>query len=227
MKSFREYMTEETMPYANVRSGEMDVGNSAVRDQINQLLSGVTHGKFITPYVALERVAKALANFHIFIPNQHFLEGDSGTMIWPVNQYGFKTGMNNQGEFVVSGGTEKDETHGPHMGGEGAYIASAPQEDEYSIYFEYRLTECGMFMVFCELVTKEELDEIMDDLEAELDDEGVEDEDEDEEELNEEKDDPPFEPTGSTTNAKTPRNVAKRLAQKAMKQAKEKAANKK
>lgn len=183
MKSFREYMKEETMPYANVRSGEMDVENSAVRDQINQLLAGATSSKFITPYVALERVAKTLANFHIFIPNQHFLEGDSGTLMWPVSQYGNKIGMTDQGEFVVSGGTEKDETHGPHMGGEGAYIASAPEDNEYIIYFEYRQSDCGMFMVFCEIVTKEELSEILDDLEAELEDDEGDDADDDEEGL--------------------------------------------
>ena len=218
-------MNEETMPYANVRSGEMDVENSAVRDQINQLLAGATSGKFITPYIALERVAKTLANFHIFIPSQHFLEGDSGTMMWPVSQYGNKIGMTNQGEFVVSGGTDKDETHGPHVGGEGSYIAATPEENEYTIYFEYRQSDCGMFMVFCELVSKDELAEILDDLEAEFDgDEGEDEADDDEGGLvvAEEKkahDDPPFEPTGSTTNAKTPKNIAKTLARKAMKQA--------
>jgi hypothetical protein len=174
MKTFKQFINEETMPYANVKSGEMDVGNSAVRDQINQLLAGVTDNKFVTPYIAIERVAKVLANFHIYIPSQHFLEGESGTMVWPVQQYGNKVGMNDMGQFVVDGSVKKDETHGPHMGGEGSYEANSPQSNQYSIYFEYRQGDCGMFYIFCEIVTQDELEEIMDDLEAELNDEGEE-----------------------------------------------------
>lgn len=178
MKSFKQYMKEETMPYANVRSGSMDIKDSAVRDQINQLLAGVTADKAVTPYIVLERVAKVLANFHIYIPSQHFMEGESGAMVWPINQFGAKAGMNNQGQFVVSGGVGKDETHGPHMGGEGSYIAPTVEKNDYSIFFEYRQGDCGMFTVFCEVVDNDELDEIMTDLEAELNDEGEEDEDE-------------------------------------------------
>jgi hypothetical protein len=170
MKTFKQYINEETMPFANVKSGEMNVENSSVRDQINQLLAGVTSGKFVTPYIPLERVAKTLANFHIFIPNQHFLEGESGTMVWPVKQFGNKAGMNDQGQFVVDGQVKKDLTHGPHIEGEGPYEAPEHDSDEYSIYFEYRQGDCGMFYVFCEVVDSSELEEIMDDLESELND---------------------------------------------------------
>jgi hypothetical protein len=156
MKSFKSFVKEETMPYANVKSGVMDIEDSAVRDQINQLLAGATSPKFVTPYIGMERVAKTLANFHIFIPSQVFLEGDSGNAVWPVSQFGAKMGMNNDGQVI-----------------------SAPTSD-YSVYFEYRMSDCGMFRVFCELVDQDELDEILTDLEAELNDEG-----EDEEELDE------------------------------------------
>lgn len=183
MKSFKNYMKEETVPYANVRSGTMDITDSAVRDQLNQLLSIATDSKYITPYIALEKVAKVLANFHIFIPSQHFLEGDSGALIWPINQFGVKAGMNNDGQYVVDGEYRKDYTHGPHVEGEDNEMKPASTDAEYNIFFEYRQGDCGMFQVFCEVVDREELSEIMDDLEAELNDEDSEDnKDEDEDE---------------------------------------------
>jgi hypothetical protein len=149
-------MREETMPYANIKSGVMDITDAAVRDQINQLLAGVTAMKFVTPYIALERVAKTLANFHIYLPNQGFLEGDSGAASWPIHQYGAKIGQNNDGEVVTTPAAQ------------------------FSVFFEYRMSDCGMYMVFCELVDQDELDEIMSDLEAELNDESEEEEDLDE-----------------------------------------------
>lgn len=152
MKTFKGFMKEETMPYANVKSGVMDISDSAVRDQINQLLAGVTNMKFVTPYIALERVAKTLANFHIFLPNQGFLEGDSGAATWPIHQYGAKIGQNDNGEVVTTPAAQ------------------------FHVFFEYRMSDCGMYMVFCEVVDQDELDEIMDDLEAELNDEGEEEE---------------------------------------------------
>ena len=68
MKSFKQFLNEETMPYAGTAKGIINIENSSVRDGLNSQLAGVTTGKFVTPYIALERVSKALANFHIFIP---------------------------------------------------------------------------------------------------------------------------------------------------------------
>lgn len=182
MKSFKNYMKEETVPYANVRSGTMDIKDSAVRDQINQLLSIATERKFITPYIALEKVAKVLANFHIYIPSQHFLEGDSGALVWPINQFGVKAGMTNDGQYVVKGDYRKDYTHGPHVEGEDNEMSPPRDNSDHHIFFEYRQGDCGMFEIFCEVVDQDELEEIMDDLESELNDEDKEDMKEDEDE---------------------------------------------
>ena len=147
MKSFKEFMKEETMPFAGTDQGFVGIEDPAVRDNLNQLLAGVTHDKFITPYVGLERVAKALANYHIFIPKHSFLEGDSGMLTFPINQFGGKMGMQNDGEVVTT-----------------------PASD-FTIFFEYRMGDCGMFDVFCEVVNEEELAELLADVEAELNDE--------------------------------------------------------
>jgi hypothetical protein len=155
MKSFKQFVKEETMPYAGTKSGVIDIRDAAVRDGLNQQLAGVTAGKFVTPYIAFERVCKALANFHIFPPRTSYLEGDSGAVNFRIDQFGSKMGMTDDGRVV-----------------------SAP-EDPHHLYFEYRQSDCGMFMVFCEVVDQEELEEILDDVEAEMNDDTVEDERED------------------------------------------------
>lgn len=187
MKSFKQFLNEETMPYATTAKGIMDITDSSVRDGLNSQIAGVTAGKFVTPYIALERVSKALANFHIFIPRHSFLEGDSGMFVWPINQYGIKIGQRNDGTFVRDGEVLKDTSKGPHIEGEDNKTVSEPNTDvekPFSVFFEYRQSDCGMFEVFCEVVDQDELDEILEDLEDEMNDEDKED---DEEELNEEK----------------------------------------
>lgn len=155
MKSFKQFVKEETMPYAGTKSGVIDIRDSAVRDGLNQQLAGVTAGKFVTPYIAFERVCKALANFHIFPPRTTFLEGDSGAVNFRVDQFGAKFGQTDDGRIVAN------------------------PEIPFHLYFEYRQSDCGMFMIFCEVVDQDELDEIMDDLEAEMNEDDVEDERED------------------------------------------------
>jgi len=139
-----EQLNEETNPFAGTPEGLVGIEDSATRDYLNALLAGITAGHFLTPYIALERVSKVLANYQIFPPRTSFLEGDSGSAIWPVNQFGGKFGMNNDGE-----------------------VGYAPTSD-YSIYFEYRMSDAGMFVIYCEVVNQEELDEILADVEDEM-----------------------------------------------------------
>lgn len=188
MKSFKQFLNEETMPYASSARGVIDIENSSTRDGLNSQLAGVTAGKFVTPYIALERVSKALANFHIFIPRHSFLEGDSGMFVWPINQFGIKFGQNNDGTFVQDGVVLKDTSKGIHPEGEDNKVIPEPNREPdkaFSVYYEYRQSDCGMFNVFCEVVSQEELDEILADLEAEMNDEGEEEDELYEEKLNE------------------------------------------
>jgi hypothetical protein len=48
MKSFKQFVKEETMPYAGTKSGVIDIRDSAVRDGLNQQLAGVTACSFLT-----------------------------------------------------------------------------------------------------------------------------------------------------------------------------------
>jgi hypothetical protein len=179
MKSFKQYINEETMPYASTSRGAIDVSDDASRDGLNSLLTGVTNSKFLTPYIALERVSKVLANFHIFIPKHSFLQGNSGMFIWPINQFGLKFGQTNDGKFMKDGEVLKDSSKGDHEEGEDFNIIDEPEtdsEDEYSVFFEYQLSDCGMYEVFCEIVDKEELEDLLDDVEEDLNDDTEDDE---------------------------------------------------
>ena len=73
-------------PY--VERGVIGINQDAVRDNINTFLNGVLGKCFITPYIALERIRKVLANFHIFLPRTTFLEGKRGMEVFMINQFG-------------------------------------------------------------------------------------------------------------------------------------------
>lgn len=156
MKKFK-YLEEDVNLSANVQSGKVSLDLSAVRDNINAYLNGVTSCTFVTPYIALERVSKVLANYHIFLPKYTFMEGDSGLAVFNINQFGGKVGMNDDGEVVTA------------------------DDSPFSFYFEYNMNDKGTFDVFAEIVDEDELQELMSDLEDEFEDEG-----EEEEKMNEE-----------------------------------------
>jgi hypothetical protein len=147
MKTFKGFIKEEIVQSANVKSGSVDISDSAVRDNINGIIASATRCRFVTPYVALERVRRTLASYHIFLPGHSFLEGDSGTAMFPVNQFGVKIGQTNDGEVVTT------------------------PPSSFTVYFEYNMSDNGMFDVFCEILDQDELKDVISDLEDELNEE--------------------------------------------------------
>lgn len=146
MKKFREYLSEEMMPFAQTEKGFVGVDNGPVRDNINIHLTSITAKPYATPYHAMEMIRKVLAPFHIFPPSTNFLDGDSGHEVFQIKQFGDKMGMSNDGQVVVK------------------------NFDDYFVYFEYAMNDRGSFDIFCEIVNEDELDEIMADIEAEIED---------------------------------------------------------
>jgi hypothetical protein len=136
-------------PY--VERGNIDVDNDPLRDNINTFLHGVTGMCFITPYIALEKVSKVLANFHIHL-NRTFLEDEDGYVVFPVRQFGNVMGMKNDGQVVTK------------------------VESPYHVYFEWRMKSNGLYNIFCELVDSQELEELIQDYENEDSDEEEKDE---------------------------------------------------
>jgi hypothetical protein len=134
-------------PY--VDRGVIDVHDPAVRDNINTLLNGALGQCFITPYIALEKVRKVLAYYHIFLPKTTFLEGDHGVEVFDINQFGDVKGMRDNGDVVTR------------------------MDTSLNLYFEYKMNDKGLFDIFCEIVTNEELDDLVDNVEDEINDEDV------------------------------------------------------
>jgi hypothetical protein len=100
MKTFRDYLKEEVLPSAQVVDGSIDIEKSEVRGQINATLTSVTAQPVVTPYVALQRIMKALSYFHIILPKKTYMGGDRGVEVYEVMQFGHRMGMTNDGEFV-------------------------------------------------------------------------------------------------------------------------------
>jgi len=153
------FIKEEVDITPYVERGVIGINQDAVRDNINTFLNGILGKCFITPYIALERIRKVLANFHIFLPRTTFLEGKRGMEVFKINQFGQVMGMKNDGTVVTK------------------------PDDPYSLYFEYKMNEKGLFEVFSEIVTQDELEDLLDAFQSDMDDD--EDEDYHEEKLDE------------------------------------------
>ena len=124
--------------------GKIDIEDPQVLVALNVGIAEATMSSSITPYVAWARVQKVLANYHVFIPNA-FLEGADGHEVTPINQFGKRYGQTNDGDTVVR------------------------DESDLFLYFEWEMTESGLFKIFAEVVNGEDLDEILADYDAEVD----------------------------------------------------------
>ena len=166
-------LNEEVNPFSFTGKGKIDVRDDSVRDNINIVLTGMLRSCCLTPYIALEKVRKALAYFHIPVPAVPFMEGERGFHVFEIDQFGYKYGVKDDRTFVQSGTTQKDTTHGSHTDGESFNDdePSAPQHisQKYHLYFEYRLNDKGMFDVFCEIVDQDELHDLLNDVEEDMD----------------------------------------------------------
>lgn len=123
--------------------GKIDIEDPQVLVALNVGIAEATMSSSITPYVAWARVQKVLALYHVFIPNT-FLEGADGHEVTPINQFGKRFGQTNDGDTVVR------------------------DESDLYLYFEWSMTEGGLFKIFAEVVNGEDLDEILTDYDAEV-----------------------------------------------------------
>ena len=192
ISGFKQYINENIYNITPITAaGSVDIRNPDDIDQINTVLNFVTGDKFITPYVAFEKVQKVLAQYMIFPTKPPMFEGDSGLFTCPISQFGDKSGQELDGTMVKSSGFHgKDETHGSHEPGEsfhgdGEKSIEKKDDETYHFYFEYRLSDCGMFRIFAEVVNDDELEELLGDLEDEMNDEEEESDDLQEENLQE------------------------------------------
>jgi hypothetical protein len=189
MRNIKNFFREENNIADQVKNGVVDIRDIDARENINSLLMRATAPTFLTPYIGLEKTRKVLANFHINVPHQGFMEGEIGYVITPIDQFGVKFGQRDNGQFVKDGEVLNDLTHGPHDQGE-TTLPDSPSIDsvdkeEYSLFFEWQLSDCGMFQVFSHIVDQDELDEILEDIEGEYEEDGEDIDNMNEETLNE------------------------------------------
>lgn len=144
MKRFTEYLNEDFDPAIYNSDGAISIKDPTVLDAINSNLEVSTSCVFRTPYNALEEVRKVLAYYKIFLPKGVFLDQNHGNDVFEVSQFGEKMGMNNNGEVVTA------------------------SDSPLFVYFEWSLSEKGMYDVFAALVDQTELDEILADYDAEV-----------------------------------------------------------
>lgn len=151
-----------------------DIRDEETRDKVNASLSLATNRSFLTPYIAWEAAIKTLAPLNIFLGRPQTLENTDGIIVLPVDQFGKKMGMTDSGVFDDFDGREKDETHGEPSTEGDKYLQGSHEYEEinnkekavgvkdetYHLYFEYQLNEYGMYDVFVEIVTDEELEEL-------------------------------------------------------------------
>lgn len=136
MHSFKDYLKEEVMPTV-LSNGSIDIANESVRDEINGYLSAVATRPCITPYIALNKMRKVLAHFHIYLPKRAYMEGKHGVEVWEIHQFGHKMGMTDQGEFIKS------------------------TPCKYYLFFHYHLMG-SMYFVEAKIVDNDELEKKMD-----------------------------------------------------------------
>jgi len=121
-----------------------DIHNQETLDLANAAIAEVTDQVFANPYSALERVRKVLNIFSINLPAYRFMEGETGNTVFDINQYGIQSGIDSNGEKIVT-----------------------PDADLF-LYFEYQLNTEGLYEVFGEIVDQDNLQDLLDDYEDDV-----------------------------------------------------------
>jgi len=144
MKRFKEYLNEDFDLAIYNSDGGISIDDPTVVSAINANLERTTARPFITPYNALEEIRKILSYYKIFLPKSVFLDQNHGHDVFQISQFGEKIGITNQGEVVTA------------------------HDSSLFVYFEWSMTEHGLYDIFSSVVNDEELDEIMSDYESEV-----------------------------------------------------------
>lgn len=84
-----------------VDRGLIEISKLDVRARINADLTRILALGTITPYVALDRIRRVLAYYHVFIPGVQFLEGLEGEHRFEVTQFGDKLGAADDGRIIT------------------------------------------------------------------------------------------------------------------------------
>lgn len=101
MRSFLEFLSEATAIYTPAPGG-IKLSESGTIAKINADLHRLSSIEYDTPYVALERVRKVLANFSLSIPGVSSLHPEGDEDYFPLTQFGEVSGISDLGDKVES-----------------------------------------------------------------------------------------------------------------------------
>jgi nitric oxide synthase oxygenase domain/subunit len=135
--SFKTFHLGEGQNHPLALVGSPDLSDFNLVSNINASLAQATCDSHITPYVGLERVRKALAYYSIQLPRYTFLDGEAGDTAFDVIRFGYVSGVNLDGTQAKT------------------------EDTNMYVYFAYALNDSGMFDIYCELVSSEELEELL------------------------------------------------------------------
>ncbi len=134
IKKFHEIVSEDYS--ASIASGTVNINDQATVVNINSMLLGALKQEFITPYIALEKVRKVLANFAVHIEGTSDIFGDEeGDKVFAIIQFGKVIDLTPDAK---------------------------PQETpDAFVYFAWELNDNGAYDIWCQIVDSEELDELL------------------------------------------------------------------
>ncbi len=105
------------------RNYSSNLNNAQTRDEINNHLERKLDDKFLTPYIALERVRKVLHPYGVVIQAVAWLNGDEGEYVFPINQWGGISGLDTNLESNPEYNVYMSWSYDPEMGAYDLYAA--------------------------------------------------------------------------------------------------------
>lgn len=135
---------EKGYPTSDIISSNFDVSKPATRELINRTLDVVTSKNFITPYVAINEVAKQLAYYGIIVPRFTFTHPVEGEEVFKLRVPGEAGGQNKDGTFSSP-------------------VIKGSDAGDYYLFFAYSLNDEGFTEVYAEVVDSSGLQELQTD----------------------------------------------------------------
>lgn len=135
MRSFLEFLSESSAIHSSA-PGNIKLSEPGTVSKINMDLHRLSSIEYETPYMALERVRKVLANYSLSIPGVSDLALEGGEDYYPLTQFGEVSGISDLADKVEV-------------------------EPYHFLYFGWILSEItGYYEIHTEVLNEEQIEEL-------------------------------------------------------------------